>query len=310
MKSSFTPLRAVLCASFIGIGAVVFAVADAQAQETVILKSGQQIRCDRVERQGETLVLWNRRRVAIVTDRHGNELLGVGRRQEDQIGVYSADQLSEATIMRYLPDVWQRMDAQRQGRGGVGVQPHQPFHQPAHGGTALGGGPRIQHSLPNPNQPAASAQPPVAQPQPGVGPLVLAPAAQPVVVPVFNGVRDAGNNVFIDALMVQQLAGRLVFEGKLTNVAPLRVYDVRVILHTSDMQVMEFHDAAPQLEGDSRGSVKFSIPIADAGDLLRDTLLVIRCFAQPPAQEMRKASYYTFKVERLSTGQYAAVPAN
>jgi hypothetical protein len=307
MKSLFTPLRAVLCASFIAVGALVFWGEEAQAQETVILKSGQQIRCDRVERQGETLVLWNRRRGVVVTDRQGNEIIGWRARQEEQVGTYSADQLSEATIMRYLPDVWQRMDAQRQGRGGAVAQ---PFQQPAQGGSALGGGPRIQHSLPNPNQPAASAQPAAAQPQPGIGPLVLAPAAQPVVVPVFNGVRDAGNNVFIDALIVQQSGGRLTFEGKLTNIAPLRVYDVRVILHTSDMQVMELHDAAPQLEGDSRGTVKFSIPISDAGDLLRDTLLVIRCFAQPPAQEMRKASYYTFKIERLSTGQYAAVPAN
>jgi hypothetical protein len=307
MKSPFTPLRALLCAGLFTIIALTFAVADAQAQETVVLKDGRSIRCDRVERQGSTLVLWNHRRGVVLTDRHGNEIVGWGRRQEEQIGSYTSDQLSEATIMRYLPDVWQQMDAQRQGgRGGAPIQPHQPN---PHGGAALGGGPRIQHSLPNPNQPSPSPQPGGAPLPLVIQPAGVAPAAA-VVVPVFNGVRDAGNNVFIDALMVQQSAGRRVFEGKLTNIAPLRVFDVRVILHTSDMQVMELHEAATQLEGDSRGSVKFSIPITDEGDLLRDTLLVIRCFAQPPAQEMRRATYYTFKIERLSTGQWAAVPVN
>ncbi len=243
MKSSFTPMRAVLGATF--IGAFVVAATGTQAQETVILKDGRQTGCDRVERQGGT-------------------------------------------------------------RGDVAPPPHQPNQN---SGSVLEDGPRIQLSLHHPNQPAQSAQPSVApQPQPGgMQPAVISPAPA-AVIPVFNGVRDAGNNVFIEALTVQHSAGKLAFEGKLTNVAPLRVYDVRVILHTADMQVMELHDAAPQLEGDSRGSVKFSVPIADAGDLLRDTLLVIRCFAQPPAQEMRKATYYTFKIEHLSTGQYSAVP--
>jgi hypothetical protein len=308
MKSPFAPLRTVLCAALFTFIALAFVIADARAQETVVLKDGRAIQCDRVERQGSTLVLWNRRRVAIVTDRHGNEVVGFAGRREDQIGTYTADQLSDATIMRYLPDVWQQMDAQRQAgiRGGVPMQPNQPN---PYGSTALGGGPRIQHSLPNPNQRPSPPQAGGAPPALVIQPVVNPPAAPPVV-PVFNGVRDAGNNVFIDALMVSQSSGRRVFEGKLTNIAPLRVFDVRVILHTSDMQVMELHDAATQLEGDSRGSVKFSIPITDETDLLRDTLLVIRCFSQPPAQEMRKATYYTFKIERLSTGQWAAVPVN
>jgi hypothetical protein len=158
---------------------------------------------------------------------------------------------------------------------------------------------------------------PVGQPQGRPAPLppVQPPAHPPnvvalVPVPVFNGVKDPGNNIFVNSLTLQQTPQGTFFEGEITNISPLRMYDVRVILHSNDMRMIEAHDVARIMEGDSRGKVLFRLPVAVAEELSREPMLVIRCFAQPPSQEIRKATFYTFKIERLTTGQFSATPFN
>ena len=56
---------------------------------------------------------------------------------------------------------------------------------------------------------------------------------------------------------------------------------------------------------------RYQTGVAIEQDMQRgDVFLEIKCYGQTPAEENRRASYYSFKIKRLPTGQWAADATN